>query len=164
MTKKQSLLALLANLVAVGVVSGLSALLSREGMQRYQTVQKPPLSPPGIVCPIVWSILFLLMAVSAWLVLRKLTETFSIKGALCSSALLIYGAQLLVNFFWPIFFFRFGWNLFSLLWLLLLLYLVVRMIRAFRRIDPLAGNLQIPYVLWLCFAAYLNAGVWFLSR
>ena len=148
MTKKQSILSLLLSFLLVGAVSGLSALLTREGMKSYETIVKPPLSPPGIVFPIVWSILFALMAISAWMVLRALAQSYSIKGALCSEAMLLYFVQLAVNFFWPVFFFRFGWR---------------RMVRAFWRVLPAAGALQIPYLVWLLFAAYLNAGVWALN-
>ena len=157
MTKKQSILSLLLSFLLVGAVSGLSALLTREGMKSYETIVKPPLSPPGIVFPIVWSILFALMAISAWMVLIALAQSYSIKGALCSEAMLLYFVQLAVNFFWPVFFFRFGWRLFALIWL------VWRMVRAFWRVLPAAGALQIPYLVWLLFAAYLNAGVWALN-
>ena len=75
MTKKQSILSLLLSFLLVGAVSGLSALLTREGMKSYETIVKPPLSPPGIVFPIVWSILFALMAISAWMVLRALAQS-----------------------------------------------------------------------------------------
>ena len=163
MTKKQSILSLLLSFLLVGAVSGLSALLTREGMKSYETIVKPPLSPPGIVFPIVWSILFALMAISAWMVLRALAQSYSIKGALCSEAMLLYFAQLAVTFFWPVLFFRFGWRLFALIWLILLIVLVWRMVRAFWRVLPAAGALQIPYLVWLLFAAYLNAGVWALN-
>ena len=166
MTKKQSILSLLLSFLLVGAVSGLSALLTREGMKSYETIVKPPLSPPGIVFPIVWSILFALMAISAWMVLRALAQSYSIKGALCSEAMLLYFAQLAVNFFWPVFFFRFGWRLFALIWLIWLILLIVlvwRMVRAFWRVLPAAGALQIPYLVWLLFAAYLNTGVWVLN-
>ena len=100
MTKKQSILSLLLSFLLVGAVSGLSALLTREGMKSYETIVKPPLSPPGIVFPIVWSILFALMAISAWMVLRALAQSYSIKGALCSEAMLLYFAQLDHKYVW----------------------------------------------------------------
>ena len=97
------------------------------------------------------------------MVLIALAQSYSIKGALCSEAMLLYFAQLAVNFFWPVLFFRFGWRLFALIWLILLIVLVWRMVRAFWRVLPAAGALQIPYLVWLLFAAYLNAGVWALN-
>ena len=72
--------------------------------------------------------------------------------------------QLIVTFFWPLFFFNLQAFGFSFLWLLLLLGLVIWMILTFRKISSPAAILQIPYLLWLLFAAYLNAGVWYLNR
>ena len=80
MSKKQSIFSLLLSFLLVGAGSGLSALLTREGMKNYETIAKPLLSPPGIVFPIVWSILFALMAISAWMVLIALAQSYSIKG------------------------------------------------------------------------------------
>ena len=160
MTKKQSIISLIASLALVFLTSGLSSLLSKNGMESYPNLAKPPL---GIVFPIVWGILFFLMAISSWLILKELTQTFSIKGALLSTPLLLYFAQLLVNFFWSILFFRFGWYLFAFFWLLLLIFLVYKMIRSFERISHTAAYLQIPYLLWLVFAGYLNLGVWVLN-
>lgn len=163
MSKKQSLLALALNLVLVAAVSGLSVLLSGDGMDRYPDLVRPPFSPPGIVFPVVWIILFILMAVSAWMILRSLTEVFSIKGALYSSSLLLYFVQLIVNLLWPVLFFRLSLYLPALLWLVLLIVLVVQMIRSFYRVNKTAALLQIPYLLWLVFAGYLNLGVWLLN-
>lgn len=163
MSKKQSLLALALNLVLVAAVSGLSVLLSGDGMDRYPDLVRPPFSPPGIVFPVVWTILFILMAVSAWMILRSLTEVFSIKGALYSSSLLLYFVQLIVNLLWPVLFFRLSLYLPALLWLVLLIVLVVQMIRSFYRVNKTAALLQIPYLLWLVFAGYLNLGVWLLN-
>ena len=73
-------------------------------------------------------------------------------------------AQLIVNFFWPLFFFNLQAFGLSLVWLLLLWGLVLWMILTFRKVSPLAALLQIPYLIWLTFAAYLNAGVWYLNR
>ena len=153
MTKKQSIISLIASLALVVLTSGLSSLLSKNGMESYPNLAKPPLAPPGIVFPIVWGIL----------ILKELTQTFSIKGALLSTPLLLYFAQLLVNFFWSILFFRFGWYLFAFFWLLLLIFLVYKMIRSFERISHTSAYLQIPYLLWLVFAGYLNLGVWVLN-
>lgn len=163
MSKKQSLLALALNLVLVAAVSGLSVLLSGDGMDRYPDLVRPPFSPPGIVFPVVWTILFILMAVSAWMILRSLTEVFSIKGALYSPSLLLYFVQLIVNLLWPLLFFRLSLYLPALLWLVLLIVLVVQMIRSFYRVNKTAALLQIPYLLWLVFAGYLNLGVWLLN-
>lgn len=141
---------------AVGALSG---WISREGTKFYQeTVTKPPLSPPSSVFPIVWGILFALMGYGAALVyLSERTPTRQ-------KSLNLYVAQLIVNFFWSLIFFNAKAYGFAFFWLLLLLVLVVLMTLSFRKSNKLAAWLQIPYLLWLIFAAYLNLGVWYLNR
>ena len=141
---------------AVGALSG---RLTREGTQIYaQTIVKPPLSPPGWVFPVVWAILYALMGIGA----AKVYQAPASKTR--SLGLNLFITQLVVNFFWSPIFFNLQDFGFSLLWLLLLWGLVLWMILAFRKVDPLAAKLQIPYLLWLTFAAYLNFGVWYLNR
>ena len=140
---------------AVGALSG---LLSRNGTKLYQeTVIQPPLSPPGILFPIVWTILYALMGIGAARVYMQE------KSAHRSRALNLYVAQLIVNFFWSLIFFNAQAYGFAFFWLLLLWALVLWMILAFRKVDPVAAFLQIPYLLWITFAAYLNLGVWYLN-
>ncbi len=140
-------------------VGALSGWLSRDGMKLYeQTIEQPPLSPPMIVFPIVWGILFALMGFGA----ARISLAPPSKER--SRALNLVIIQLVVNFFWsPIFFNAQAFG-FAFLWLLLLWGLVLGMIFAFRKIDKAAALLQIPYLLWLTFAAYLNLGVWWLNR
>ena len=140
-------------------VGGLSAWLTRDGTDIFNaTITQPPLSPPAIVFPIVWGILYALMGIGAARIY------LSAPSPERSKALNLYFTQLIVNFFWSLIFFntqRFG---FAFFWLLLLWVLVLWMILSFRKVDPLAAWLQIPYLLWLTFAAYLNFGVWYLNR
>ena len=141
---------------AVGVLSG---WISREGTKYYQdNIVKPPLSPPSSVFPIVWGILFALMGYGAARIFLSEQSAERRKG------LNLYVAQLIVNFFWSLIFFNAQAFGFAFIWLLLLLVLVVLMILSFRKTDKLAAWLQIPYLLWLLFAAYLNFGVWYLNR
>ncbi|MBR3972844.1 MAG: tryptophan-rich sensory protein [Oscillospiraceae bacterium] len=146
-------------IVLTEAVGGLSAWLTREGTDIFNaTITQPPLSPPTIVFPIVWGILYALMGFSAARIY------LSAPSPERSKSLNLYIAQLNVNFFWSLIFFntqRFG---FAFIWLLLLWVLVLCMILYFRKVDPLAAWLQIPYLLWLTFAAYLNLGVWYLNR
>ena len=139
-------------------VGALSGLLTREATEIYaQTITKPPLSPPGWVFPLVWTILFALMGIGAARI-----EQSSPSGAR-SLGLNLFVAQLIVNFFWsPIFFNLQAFGL-AFLWLVLLWVLVFAMILVFRRVDPPAAKLQIPYLIWLTFAAYLNLGVRYLN-
>ena len=140
---------------AVGALSG---WLTREGMEVYkEELTKPPLSPPGIVFPIVWAILFALMGIGAarvWLA-RPSRER--------RTALWAFGLQLGFNFFWSIFFFNLQWFGFALLWLAVLWLLILWMTLLFRKVEPAGWWLQIPYLLWVAFAAYLNFGVWRLN-
>ena len=138
-------------------VGGLAALLSG-GMDTYQTLQQPPLSPPGWIFPIVWSILYLLMGYASYRILESDASKEEIK-----KALFLYGIQLLANFIWPLLFFGGGWFLLSFFWLILLWVLIYLTIRAFSKIDETAGNLLIPYILWVTFAAYLNFGIFILN-
>lgn len=137
----------------------LSGFLTRDGMRLYaELAAKPPLSPPGVVFPIVWAILYALMGIGAARVYQAPPSGERTR------ALGLFLLQLGFNFFWSIWFFNARLYGFALVWLAALWLLVLGMIRAFRRVDPLAARLQIPYLLWVSFAAYLNFGVWLLNR
>ncbi len=141
-------------------VGGLAAFLTRNSMDIYKEIELPPLAPPSILFPIVWSVLYVLMGISAAMVYgRKKSEPILVKDALS-----IYGINLVVNFMWSIIFFNFRRFLFAFIWLLFLLFIIIRMIIDFRKIRPAAGYLQIPYAVWVAFAGYLNFGIWWLNR
>lgn len=144
-------------LLAEGV-GGLAGWLTRSDTKEYgSSIEKPPLSPPGMVFPIVWGILFLLMGIGAARIYR------SPHSPARRQSLVLFLVQLGFNFFWSILFFslrRFG---LAFGWLLALWGLIVWMIRSFHKVDPMAAWLQIPYLLWVTFAAYLNLGVWMLN-
>jgi len=141
------------------LVGGLSTLLTGGAMEDFSMLRKPPLSPPGWLFPVVWTILYTLMGISSYLVaVSDANEKDKYE------ALVLYGYQLAVNFLWPTFFFNFEWYLFSLAWLILLWVLVVLMIEKFWKIDKRAAWLNVPYLIWLTFATYLNAGIWWLNR
>ena len=149
-TNWKKLLLCLAIPLAAG---GLAALLSG-GMENYKVMNQPPLSPPGWVFPIVWTVLYLAMGYASYRVLISGAEKSDIKRALT-----FYGIQLALNFLWPLVFFGLQWYwaafvLLVLLWIFL--YLTMRM---FGTIDDTAENLLIPYLLWVTFAGYLNLGV-----
>ncbi len=138
--------------VVLGGIVGL--VLSR--CMDYASLQKPFLAPPGFVFPIVWTILYVLMGVSyGRLKTKELTE---------EKVNFIYYTQLLINALWSIFFFCFQWRLFSFFWLLLLIAFVVWMIIEFFQREKGAGLLQIPYLLWILFAAYLNLSFYLLNK
>ena len=141
---------------AVGALSG---WLTKKGTEIFnETIVQPPLSPPAIVFPIVWGILYALMGISSARIYMSPQSRDRSRG------LNVYIIQLIVNFFWSLIFFNAQAFHFAFIWLLLLWILVFLMIRIFYKIDPFAAKLQIPYLLWLSFAAYLNFGVWYLNR
>ncbi len=138
--------------VLVGVIVGV--IISP--FMDYGSLEKPPLAPPGIVFPIVWTILYVLMGVSYGILKsNKLTDRSIDK---------IYYVQLLVNALWSIFFFVLKCRLFSFIWILLLAVLILVMIVRFYEKNKIAGLLQIPYLLWVLFASYLNFGFYILNR
>ena len=144
-TKK--LITCIAVPLATGAVSG---FFTRNGMKVFARLDKPPLSPPGWLFPIVWTILFIMMGTASWLVASRPESKAR------NQALTLYGIQLAVNFLWPFFFFGAGWYTFALLWLLLLWGLVYWCICVFAGFSKKAVYLMIPYIIWLTFAGYLN--------
>lgn len=148
-------------LVAIALgVGALSAFFTRGNMNIYDRIQTPPLAPPGILFPIVWSILYTLMGISSAIIYTKGRD----ENIPIYDALRIYAIQLVVNFFWSIIFFNLEAFLFAFLWLLLLWVLIMIMIKKFYKIDKTAAYLQIPYLLWVTFAAYLNFAIFLLNR
>ena len=145
-------------ILATEAVGALAALLTQEAVKLYGgTIRTPPLAPPASVFPIVWTILYALMGVSAariWLLPGSAGRR---------SALRLYLIQLAVNFFWSIWFFNLHAFGFAFFWLILLCALIVRMILAFKELEAPAGWLQLPYLVWIFFAGYLNYGVWMLN-
>ena len=154
MKSKTNLIIAILIPLAVGAVS---AYLSRQGMEAYAMVKQPPLSPPDIVFPIVWTILYIIMGISSYLIYTS----DSIKK---DNALKWYGVQLTLNFFWSIIFFRFMLFLPAFIWLVLLIIAIAIMIYKFYGIKPAAAYMNIPYLIWCLFAAYLNFGVYILNK
>lgn len=131
-------------------VGGVSALISG-GMDGYETLTKPPLSPPGWLFPVVWAVLYILMGIAAGLV-----QTSGDRDS--KAALTAYYVQLAINFLWSPIFFGLGWIGFAAVWLALLVVAVYVTKQRFAAISPVAGWLLLPYLLWCVFALYLNLG------
>lgn len=130
-------------------IGGLSAFFTMNSMDIYQNINRPKLAPPGYIFPIVWTILYVLMGISSYLIHRsnhKNKET----------ALIIYYFQILINFSWPIFFFNYQNFLLALAILFILNILVIILIKVTYSINHLASYLLIPYLIWILFALYLN--------
>jgi len=137
--------------VLVGAIVGLIT----SSFNDFDSLVKPFLAPPAILFPIVWTILYILMGISYGILKNNSLTSQNIDS--------IYYAQLVVNALWPIFFFILKWRLFSFIWIILLAVLVIVMIIRFYKQNKIAGLLQIPYLLWVIFATYLNLGFYLLN-
>ena len=138
--------------VLVGAVIGLITSQSID----YGSLKQPSFAPPGAVFPVVWTILYALMGISFGILKSNSLNTKEVES--------IYYLQLFVNALWSIFFFVFKWRLFSFIWIILLVVLIIIMIKRFYEQDKLAGLLQLPYLIWVIFASFLNLSVYLLNR
>ena len=136
-------------------VGGISAFLTQNSMETFQAIQKPPLSPPGWLFPIVWTLLYILMGIASYLVFTSQKPN--------RTALTVYGVQLAFNFIWPILFFNLEQYLFAFIWLVLLWFLILATIIQFDSISKPAKYLMLPYLLWVTFAGYLNFAIYLLN-
>lgn len=139
-------------------VGSLSGYISASAMDSFRMLNKPPLSPPGFLFPIVWTILYILMGIASYLVLTSGQSKTKIKDAMIT-----YGLQLFFNFFWSIIFFNLEWYMFAFVWLVVLWVLIFNTIISFYEISKTAAYLLIPYLLWVTFAGYLNLGIYLLN-
>lgn len=140
-------------------VGGLSGWITRGAMEQFQTLRQPPLSPPGWLFPVVWTVLFLLMGIASYLVVRSHAPEKTVKRAL-----IFYGIQLAMNFFWSILFFNLGLYLVAFFWLVLLWCMILLTTMQFSALDRRTIWLMLPYLAWVAFAGYLNLGIFFLNR
>ena len=138
----------------VGLISG---LLSMMGMRGFDDVMQSELTPPGIVFPIVWFVLYALMGIGAARIRLAEESLEQVK------ALLTFSLQLAVNFFWSIIFFDLQAFQFAFWWLVILWVLIILMITAYHKVDKLAAYIQIPYLLWVTFAGYLTYMTWMMN-
>jgi len=118
-------------------------------MESFQTLEKPAFTPPSALFPIVWTVLYILMGIGA-------AHIYLSNAPSKKRALTFYALQLAVNFLWTIFFFNMDAYWFSFFWLLLLIVLIIAMMVSFGKINKSAALLQLPYLLWVSFAGYLN--------
>ena len=139
--------------ILIPLAVGFSSAVLSGNMTNYASLNKLPLSPPGFLFPIVWIILYILMGISSYII-------WSSGSPDAPKALKTYALQLFFNFGWSIIFFRFSLYLFAFIWLVALIVLIAVMIKQFYQISKIAAYLQIPYLLWCIFAAYLNFSIY----
>ena len=147
------------SIAAALAVGGVSALLTAGNMDIYSEIVNPPLAPPSVLFPIVWTLLYILMGISAAMIYLKKEEN----PTAVRNSLITYGISLFLNFFWSIIFFNMQSYLFAFIWILLLWISILLTVLQYRKISPLAAALQVPYLLWVTFAAYLNLAIFLLN-
>ncbi|MBQ8605293.1 MAG: tryptophan-rich sensory protein [Clostridia bacterium] len=139
--------------LGLGILSG---LITSGSMEQFKSLDKPPLSPPAIVFPIVWSILYVLMGIASYFVLESGVSSVG-------PALRVYALQLIFNIIWPIIFFNLNMYLLAFIWLVILFLLVCLTTLLFYSCNKAAGYLMLPYLVWLVIAGYLNLGIYLLN-
>lgn len=145
--------------IMVPVLTGLLAgILTRNGAAAFGNLNKPPLSPPAWLFPVVWTVLYVLMGIASYLASEHGAEQQNVQ-----TALLTYYAQLVFNFAWPVLFFNFQWYFVAFICLVVMWILILSTLVRFWRINRTAGILMLPYLLWTTFAGYLNLAVYFLN-
>ncbi|MEG1501108.1 MAG: TspO/MBR family protein [Clostridiales bacterium] len=135
-------------------IGGIAGFISKGSMNIFVALTKPPLSPPGWLFPVVWTILYTMMGIASYLILTSGTAQKNV-----AKALKLYGLQLLFNFMWTLWFFNLGWYWFSFIWIIALWLLILATTVAFYHISKPAAYLLIPYLAWVAFAGYLNLGI-----
>ena len=158
MFKAINLRKLITSLIPAYLTGFLGWFFTRNSMNIYGELVQPPLSPPGIVFPIVWIVLYTLMGISFYIV-RTTNGNYDIK----QKGYLAFYAQLVFNFVWTLLFFRFELYGVSAIWLAVLIFLIAMNIFYFGKINKTAGWLLVPYLLWCIFALYLNIGIYVLN-
>ena len=155
MKKKFSIVSFIIFMIIPIATGLLASYVTSDNMMLYENIIKPPFAPPAIVFPIVWSVLYILMGVSSYLIYLN-TNRYGL--------LFTYFLSLFVNFFWPIIFFNWQEFGFAFIWILLLWLLIIFTIIDYLKASKIAAILQIPYLLWVTFAAILNFSIWFLNK
>jgi len=140
-------------------VGGLASLLTSENMMLYDEIIMPPLAPPAILFPIVWSVLYVLMGIGS----ARILIYGKNMGSKTSDAFAVYVVQLIVNFAWSLIFFNFRAFLGAFIWLCFLWILIFVMLIRFSKVDKIAAYINIPYLIWVTFAGYLNLMIYVLN-
>lgn len=138
------------------IVGGIVGFLTKDYID-YSSLDKPPLSPPKIIFPVMWSIIYLLMGISYYLYKRD----YNVNNKVVRNS---YYSQLFVNLLWTIIFFVLKLRFIAIIWILLLLIFVVNLFSVFKKFNKISAYLNIPYILWVIFATYLTIGIYILNR
>ena len=151
-----SLLFCVGGIVLIGSISGLAN--AGNITEWYATLNKPSFNPPNYLFGPVWTVLYILMGISLYLILQ------SPKTDARNTALIIFAFQLVLNFGWSFLFFYFKWPGIAFIEIMIMWIAIIMMILTFYRISSLAAYLQVPYLLWVSFASVLNGAIWYLNK
>lgn len=155
MGKKNKILNYIISIFIPVIIGGVVGLIMSNYID-YESLNRPVLSPPASIFPKMWTILYILMGIS-YAILKN-------NDKVDSKVNKIYYLQLIVNALWSIIFFVLKLRLVAFLWIVLLCTLVIYMIIVFYKKEKIAGILQIPYLVWILFATYLNFFVFLLNK
>lgn len=156
---KKHIAALIASIAIAEGTGALSAFLGMTKGVSYENLTKPSFSPPAWVFPVVWIILYFLMAVAAYRIWM-----YGREGKGTRRSLKLYDIQLILNFLWTIIFFRLGLFGAAFIELLILLVLILLTTFEFYKEDKISAYLMIPYIAWTAFAGVLNCAIWMLNK
>ena len=159
MNKKINVIKLIIAIAIPLAVGMLSSFITKDAMMSFNAMKKPPLAPPGILFPIAWTILYILMGISSYIIYVYDAKNDTSSLNLKNKCLSLYAIQLVFNFFWSIIFFKFKLYIFAFAWLIILWILVFKLMKESKKISKVASYLLIPYLAWMTFAAYLNIGI-----
>lgn len=149
------LLACIVFTVSIGAIGGIATASGVNDW--YLTIVKPGFNPPNYIFGQVWSLLYLLMGISFYLILQ------APKSSLKNQAIYIFLFQLGLNFLWSFIFFKFQLVGLALVEILLIWFTILGMILIFKKVNKTAAYIQIPYLLWVGFASILNGSIWYLN-
>ena len=159
MSKKVNVLKLIVAIIIPLTIGILSSFITKHAMMTFNAMKKPPLAPPGILFPIVWSILYVMMGISSYILYESDTKNGTMNSKIKNKCRSLYVVQLVFNFFWSIIFFKSKLYVLAFMWLIILWLLVFALIVESKKINKIASCLLIPYLVWMTFAAYLNIGI-----
>ena len=164
MDKRVNIFKMFVAIVVPIAVGFLSSFITKDAMMSFNSMKKPPLAPPGILFPIAWTILYILMGISSYIIYVYDAKNDSTSLSIKNKCLSLYVIQLVFNFFWSVIFFKFKLYIFAFAWLVILWILVFKLIIDSKKISKVASYLLIPYLAWMTFAGYLNIGIAVLNK
>lgn len=164
MDKRVNIFKMFVAIVIPLAVGFISSFITKDAMMSFNTMKKPPLAPPGVLFPTAWTILYILMGISSYIIYVNDAKNDLTSLSIKNKCLSLYAIQLVFNFFWSVIFFKFKLYVFAFAWLAILWILVFKLIIDSKKISKVASYLLIPYLVWMTFVGYLNIGIAVLNK